>query len=215
VRRRGPPWPLLPLISFLALWLAYAFLIGQAPDYSRMLIILPFVAYLVAEAVRSVAELAPRLLRVGRRHMAVAVPLGAAVVLAIGVWNGFIGWDYIDKGRATGDDIGSTGRYVQRLSGNPRERFYIAADQTQWKYYEWGLPSAWQDRIRMFTADDHQVAGVITPSSFGQFVASAPFTVFTRGDLWASVRRQFESRYPHARVDRITPDGRLVAVRVA
>jgi hypothetical protein len=50
---------LLPLTSFLALYLIYAFAVGQAPDYSRMLIILPFVAYLVAEAVRAVAATRP------------------------------------------------------------------------------------------------------------------------------------------------------------
>jgi hypothetical protein len=215
VRRRGPPWTLLPLTSFLALWLIYAFVIGQAPDYSRMLIVLPFVAYLVAEAVRALAEIAQRLLS-ARRRFAPALPLaaGVAAVLAIGVWNGFIGWDYIDKGQKAGDDIGSTGRYVQKHSRNPKQRFFIAADETQFKYYEWGWPSTWEARIRLFAADNSQVGGVIAPSQLGQFSATAPFTVFTRNDLWSQVQSQFQTRYPDARVDRITPDGRLLAVNV-
>lgn len=215
VRRRGPPWPLLPLVGFLTLWLTYAFLIGQAPDYSRMLIILPFVAYLVAEAVRGLAELAPRVVTIGRRHVAVAVPVAVAALLAIGVWNGFIGWDYIDKGKATGDDIGGTGRYVQRFSHNPREHFYIAADQSDWKYYSWGWPSMWEERIRIFTANDNQVGGVISPASLATFSASAPFTVFTSSGLWRQAQSEFESRYPDPHIDQITPDGRLIAVRVA
>ena len=51
-RKEEEPWPLLMLLGFLVQWLAFAFLINQAPKYSRLLITLPFVAYLVTEAVR-------------------------------------------------------------------------------------------------------------------------------------------------------------------
>jgi len=215
VRRRGPPWALLPLVSFLVLWITYAFVVGQAPDYSRMLIVLPFVAFLAAEAVRTLAGYVRRLLSARWRwRLSPALPVAVAAVLAIGVWNGFIAWDYIHKGQVTGDDIGSTGRYVERHSVNPNQRFYLAANEGQWKYYEWGWPSAWEDRIRMFASNDFQVAGVIQPYALREFSATAPFTVFTRGDLWSQVRADFENRYPQARVHRITPDGRLVAVAV-
>ena len=143
-----------------------------------------------------------------------AAIVGAAAVLAIGIWNGVIGWDYIHKGQVTGDDIGGTGRYVSRHSRDPRERFFIAADDVQFKYYSWGWPSMWEDRLRMFTASDYQVGGVIPPTSLGQFSASTPFTVFTRSDLWSQVKDEFTSRYPGVRVDPITPDGRLLAVSV-
>jgi dolichyl-phosphate-mannose-protein mannosyltransferase len=215
VRRRGPPWALLPLVSFLSLYLMYAFVIGQAPDYSRMLIILPFVAYLVAEAVRALSELAGSVVVTSRRHLAPALVVPAAAVLAIGAWNGFIGWDYIDKGQATGDDIGGTGRYVTKHSRNPAEHFYLAADQNQWKYFVWGWPSMWEDRLRMFAANDGQVAGVIAPTTVGQFTASPPFVLFMRADLWSNQQQAFLQRYPQARTDRITPDGRLIAVDVS
>jgi hypothetical protein len=214
IRRRGPPWALLPLTSFVALYLAYAFVIGQAPDYSRMLIILPFVAYLVAEAVRALAEIGQRLLS-ARWRLAPALPVAAAAVLAIGVWNGFIAWDYIDKGRVAGDDIGNTGRYVERYSRNPKEHFFLAADDAQFKYYSWGWPSMWQERLRIFAANDLQVGYVIPPASLGQFNASAPFVVFTRADLWSQVKDEFQSRYPDVRVHDVTPDGRLIALNVA
>ena len=216
VRRRGPPWTLLPLVSFLTLYLLYAFVIGQAPDYSRMLIILPFVAYLVAEAARAAAALAARLLaQRWRFRLAPVIPLAAVLVLGIGIWNGFIGWDYIHKGQVTGDDIGGTGRYVTRHSDNPAEHFYLAADQQQWKYFIWGWPSMWEERLRMFAADDAQVGGVIPPTTVGQFSAAPPFVVFMRADLWSSQQQAFLQRYPQARMDRITPDGRLIAVNVA
>lgn len=217
VRRRGPPWALLPLTSFLVLWLVYAFVVGQAPDYSRMLIVLPFVAYLVAEAVRALAQVARRLVAGRPRfaRVAPALPVAAAAVFAIGVWNGFIAWDYIDKGRVAGDAIGNTGRYVERYSRNPKEHFYIAADEVQFKYFTWGWPSMWQDRLKMFAANDLQVGYVVAPASLGSFSASAPFVVFTRADLWTQVQYEFRSRYPEVRVDNVTPDGRLIALNVA
>jgi len=58
IRRKGEPWNLVPLVAFLVLWLAFSFLVGQAPDYPRMLIVLPFVAYLVTEGIRLLAGLA-------------------------------------------------------------------------------------------------------------------------------------------------------------
>jgi hypothetical protein len=214
VRRRGPPWLGFPLLSFLVLWLAYAFLVGQAPDYPRMLIVLPFVACLVVEAVRFLAAVVASLAAVPRRRLATLIPV-TAILLAIGAWNGFIGWDFIDKGRATGDDIGSTGRYVQRYSGNPNERFYLVTDASVWPYYTWGWQEIWEDRLRIFAANDAQIGGVINPSTLGQFSPSPPFVVFMRSDLWNRESAEFTARYPQAHMDKITPDGRLIAVDVA
>ena len=67
----------------------------------------------------------------------------------------------------------------------------------------------------MFAADDAQVAGVIAPATVGQFNAPPPFVLFMRADLWSSQQQAFLQRYPQARMDRITPDGRLIAVNVA
>jgi hypothetical protein len=181
-----------------------------------MLIVLPFVAYLATEAVRAAVGVAGRLLAARWRFpLAPALPLAGAVVLGLGVWNGFIGWDYIHHGEVAGDDIGNTGRYVTTHSRNPSEHFYLAADQSQWQYFVWGWPSIWEDRLRMFAANDGQVAGVIPPTTVGQFSAPPPFVVFMRADLWSNQQQAFLQHYPQARTDRVTPDGRLIAVDVS
>ena len=55
IRRRADEGVLLALSGFLVLWLSFAFIINKAPNYTRLLITLPFVAYLVTEAVRWLA----------------------------------------------------------------------------------------------------------------------------------------------------------------
>ena len=204
VRRRGPPWAIFPLVSFIVLWLVFAFLVGQAPDYPRMLVILPFVAYLVAEAIRFLAGLSRR----------AAPAVAVAALLAIGIWNGFIGWDFIHTGQFYGDDIGGTGRFVQSHSGIPGEKFYISADQGSLNYYVWGTPEIWTQRLQLFARDDSQVAGVVDPSVLPRFAASPPFIIFMRAELWNRVKHDFARRYPHYGVHQITPDGLHLAVGV-
>jgi Dolichyl-phosphate-mannose-protein mannosyltransferase len=207
VRRRGDPWSLLPLSGFLLYWLLFAFVVNQAPSYPRMLVTLPLAAFLVTAGVRGIVELARTRVGFSRGAAAVAAVL---VIAGIGVWNGFMAWDYIDAGRRAGDDIGSTGRYVaahRRVAGI---RFYVAADQKRWSYYAWGTPSIWNERIRIFAGRDTEVGGPIAPDALARFGAARPFAIFMRRELWARVRTSLGGRYPGSNVRDITPDGRLV-----
>jgi 4-amino-4-deoxy-L-arabinose transferase-like glycosyltransferase len=212
VRRRRSPLALLPVVGFGVSWLAFAFIVGEAPDYPRMLVTLPFVAFLVTESVRAAAGRARVL--AGTRGLLGAAAVGSGALVAIAIWNGSIAWDFVRAGRAAGDDIGSTGRYVQALSANWGERFYVAANQTRWSYYVWGTPTMWEQRLRIFARTDSQIGGVIEPRRLSQFAAAPPLAVFMRTDLWATARRSFDRRYPEARVRDVTPDGRLVVVEV-
>ena len=213
VRRRASPWNLFPLVGFLVLWLVFAFLVGQAPDYPRMLVILPLVAYLVAEAVRLLATIAGGLVP-RRARLAAPAAVAAIAVGAIGAWNGLIGWDFMHEGRFTGDDIGSTGRFVQNHSDIPGETFYIAADQGAGKYYVWGTPEIWQERLRIFAEHDGQIGGVIDPSGLRRFSAAPPFVIFMNSDLWSGVSRDFKRRYGRVHVHEVTPDGFHLAIGV-
>ena len=212
--RREPPWSIFPLVGFLLLWLVFAFLVGQAPDYPRMLVILPFVALLVTEAIRLLAGAAARVVAAPRLRRVAPAAVAVAALLAIGTWNGFIGWDFIDTGQFYGDDIGGTGRFVQSHSGIPGERFYISADQGSLAYYVWGTPGIWRQRLQMFTRDDSQVGGVVEPSLLPRFNVDPPFVIFMRAKLWNRVKDDFERRYRHVGVHEITPDGLHLAVGV-
>ena len=93
--RRGPPWSIFPLVGFLLLWLVFAFLVGQAPDYPRMLVILPFVAYLVTEGIRLLAGAAqavatPRLTLARTSPMRRPSPAAAQPRWVSRIWPTFI-----------------------------------------------------------------------------------------------------------------------------
>lgn len=205
-------WGLFPLTAFLTLWLSFAFLVNKAPNYTRLLVVLPFVAYLVTEAIRAAATAFPRALHPSRRGLATALVAGLAVA-AIAVWNVSIAYDYVRTGRSTGDDIGSTGRYVQAQRDVPGIRFYLAASY-RWPYYIWGLPHMWEDRLEIF-AHANQVRPTVLPASLGRFRASPPFVLFLSRALWDRARSALERRYPGAQVsDDITSDGSRVVVEV-
>jgi 4-amino-4-deoxy-L-arabinose transferase-like glycosyltransferase len=206
IRRRGDPWSLLALGSFLVLWLSFAFVVNKAPNYTRLLITLPFVAYLVTMAVRALGERVER--RYGVRHGVAGVALTAAT--AIVVWNLAIAWDYVQEGRREGDPIGSTGRYVYAHRDDPGQKFYIAADDGSWKYFNWGDPKM---RVQLF-AHEGQVGELVDPLTVGSFTGTPPFAIFMRSDVWMQHGEALLDRYPQARPTNITPDGRLIVVDV-
>ena len=208
VRRRAGPGALLAVGGFLVLWLSFAFIVNKAPNYTRLLIALPFVAYLVTVAVRAIAERVAQ--RYDLRHGVASIAVGALAVLA--VWNFSIGWDFVQQGRRNGDDIGSTGRFISSVRDRPGQAFYLAAN-TSVPYYEWGTASMWQERMRAF-ARTGQTVEVVEPLLMPEFQRPPPFSVFMRSDVWTNAADELTARYPQVRVEKVIPDGKLVVADV-
>lgn len=214
IRRRTEPWALLGLGSFVVLWLALAFLVNKAPNYPRLLITLPFVAYLVAVAARAIVEPLRARLAETKQAWGSAAAAGLAVlgIAIVGAWNLSIAWDFVSLGRRTGDDIGSTGRYIEahRHGG---ERFYLAASAAS-PYYVWGWPQIWQERLVVFTDDDNQIGGIVEPTSLRQFNVPGPFALFMSRSVFSQYGRDLDERYKDARLRNVTPDGLRVVFEV-
>jgi 4-amino-4-deoxy-L-arabinose transferase-like glycosyltransferase len=208
VRGRAGPGVLLGLGSFVILWLSFAFLVNKAPNYTRLLITLPFVAFLVTVAVRWLGERVQT--RFSFRHGVATVAVGAAALLA--VWNIAIGWDFVQKGRANGDDIGSTGRFIASVRDRPGQSFYMAANASI-PYYKWGDASMWTARMRLF-AHTGQPVSVVEPLEMKDFQATPPFSVFMRSDVWINAGESLTARYPQLRVRKVIPNGTLVVADV-
>ena len=200
------------LSSFLALWVAFAFLINQAPKYPRLLIILPFVAYLVTEAVRLLGRLLERgLSRLGyTRGRLPRVALATAVLAAIAAWNLAIAWDYVDRGRAEGEPIGSTGRY---LASRPDQNFYLVADENGPYQYFRGERGWWPLWLSRFSPGVG-LRDSIQTDQLESLRPQPPFSLLLSRDFLTVVESDLVDRYPHGRVRNVTPNGQLVVYEV-
>jgi 4-amino-4-deoxy-L-arabinose transferase-like glycosyltransferase len=203
-RRRDDPGALFMLGGFILLYLSFAFVVNKAPNYTRLLITLPFVAYFVTEAVRWAANrwrsvrFAPALL--------ITAFLAAVVVLNVSA-----AWDFIQKGRREGDPIGSTGRYVRAHENVPGQKYFVATSNLT-PYYEWGDNNASIARITLF--EGKVAPQVIDPQALPQFSAAPPFALLMRRVAWQPVAAQLADRYPRGRIRNVSPDGARVVFEV-
>lgn len=217
VRRRREPWAVVPIVGFVSAWLAFAFIVNKAPNYTRLLIVLPFVAYLAVEGIRALAALVGRALRdpdrPGLERRASTVAMVAALVI-VGIWNLSIAWDFVDTGRERGDDIGTTGRYVAAHKDVPGQKFYIAAQESgPYQYFAWGASPQWVQRMTLFANDQAQV-GAVDPNILRDIAQPPPFAIFMREQLWRETSSDLQAKWPQARMRTLVPEKGLVVVEV-
>ncbi len=205
IRGRSEPWPLVAVAGFLTLWLAYAFLINKAPNYPRLLITLPFVAYFVAEAIRGVAALIAGLIK---RDDAKAVGFATAavaciVVVVIGGWNLAIANDFMDRGERKGDDIGDTGRYIEE---HPELGAFFLSAGPSLRYYVWGDSYMWPDRLALFSGSYANV-GAIPPKELKTWQGTPPFAIFMGRTVWEVHKLQLREHYPQGHLETVGATG--------
>jgi hypothetical protein len=211
-RRREEPWPLLMLSSFIVLWLGSAFIVNKAPNYTRLLITVPFVAYLVTMAVRFLAQQAERLLaRSGRRLTpAPTVAIASALLVAIAALNLAIAWDYVDRGRRQGDPIGSTARY---MGDRPGRQFYLVGEENgPYPYFSWGNRRWWHDWLARVSPNTKLTETASTEVASLQ--PPPPFTLLMSRSALSTLGTGLADRFPTGRVRNVMPDGTLVAFEV-
>jgi 4-amino-4-deoxy-L-arabinose transferase-like glycosyltransferase len=209
--RQSPKKPaeLFVVIGFAGLWLLSSVILTKAPNYTRLLVILPFTSYLCTVAIRYLASLA-RWLPGKMLHLKQAL-IAVSAVSVIVLFNLGIAQDFIAQGQTSGDSVGNTARYTESYASRQGHNFYLAAND-QYPYYSWGQPSQWQDWLGFFTSPG-QTAGIVDPS---QSLAGLdrPFTLFMNKLLWTDSKAQLTQAYPDLRLEKVTPDSRLLAVEV-
>jgi hypothetical protein len=203
-RRREDEGALLMLVGFLVLWLSFAFAVNKAPNYTRLLVTLPFVAFFVVESLRWLVD--------RWRSMRYGPPVVVgAFVAALVVWNLSIGWDFIQQGRREGDPIGSTGRYVHAHENVPGQKYFVATSDVR-PYYVWGNDTASRERILLFSPK--VTPQVVDPQALQQFSAAPPFALLMRREVWQPAAAQLADRYPRGRIRNVSPDGARVVFEV-
>jgi hypothetical protein len=204
-RRREDEGALLMLGGFIALWLAFALLVNKAPNYTRLLITLPFVAYLVVEALRWATN------RWRSVRFAPQLIVGAFVVAVVAL-NLSAARDYVQAGRKDGDPIGGTGRYAQAHRNVPGQQYFVATSDEA-PYYVWGGVTTSLDRISIFS-QPKVAPHAVDPRALGQFTAAPPFALFMRREVWQPIATQLADRYPRGRIRNVSRDGARVVFEV-
>ena len=206
---------LLALIGFTIVLLTNSFIVTQSPNYTRLLVVLPYVTYLVVVGLRRIAELEvwpeirlPRGLSWLRGY-----EIFAAGIIIIGVWNGLIYADYVVAGFRDGNDVGATGRYVAERAADPDYDFYLFADD-DYPYYRWGGPEQWREwmgtiafaesRIQVFDSDDCD-----------KLDDDPPLIAFMSEQAWDDQCSQLLlQQYPDLMLRVIVPQRNLLAIEV-
>ncbi|HIK20660.1 MAG TPA: glycosyltransferase family 39 protein [Synechococcus sp. M44_DOE_062] len=213
-KRRSQPHDWLCIGSFLFLYLLFSFAITKAPNYTRLLVILPFVAYLTLEGIQVLLQVLSGLWeRAGSqaRGWLPAVAMGGAI-LVIGGWNLAIFGDFVFKGWIQGNDVGATGRYVAARQGDPDYRFYLAASAA-YPYFSWGEPYYWQSWIQFFAGREQEVT-VFSPEVLPTQVLQPPFTLFMNEGVWDQQGAELQRRFSKGRLHRIPAERGLWAFEV-
>jgi Tetratricopeptide repeat len=194
---RTEPASLLMLSGFLLQMFAFSFLITKAPNYTRLLVILPFAGYFIAQALGAVSSIVARQLENRRKGIArLAQPvLVLSASLAIAVWNFNIFQAFNVIGQTHGDDIGGTVRYVEARRTQPAHLFITAASP-QYPYYRWDGPDTWTYRVESFLGPEQECMA-FAPQDLTTVPIEPPFTIFMNKALWAAKQAELTKKYPH------------------
>lgn len=217
-RRRRMQGALLMAPGLLIPWLVFSFATTKAPNYTRMLITLPFVAYFVTRGIDYLVERSGEFLEArgwrGRR-VPPAKLLGGLLVGAIAALNLYAYGDYLVRGIRHGEEVGNTGRYIDARRDQPGYAFYIATDQ-QHPYNPDNYPIApwrWVEWLEYF-AGENQIVRAVLPPVVTRLDAQPPFTIFMNADLWAQTAESLARQHPTLKLHAILSDRSLVAIEV-
>ena len=206
---------LIALTGFLALFLMLAFVVTKAPNYQRLLLILPFAAYLAGTGLWSILDALERQARRISARLDRLRPFavtGIAVVALIGVLNLEAFRKFADLGQMMGHEVGSTGRFVEARKHEKGHAWVLAADKDN-LYYFWGEPWWWQGWLGFF-AGSGQTVKVVPLSALESLPTPGRTTVFVSRAAWVRHARAFRSGHVVNSVTNVVPTGLLVAVEV-
>lgn len=202
---------LLSIAGLLVILLVFGLLINKAPDYTRLLVVLPFVAYFCIQPVYFVSNLTTKVMQ-GKWSLFLSMSFLLGSISSLMLINIFIYKDFVLKGFREGDNVGGTFRYVEKRNNLANYTFYIAANDS-YLYYTWGDISRWKVWVG-FAANSAQQVQYIDPISLGESYYNPPFSIFLNRSLFELKKGILANLYPTLQIHNIKPDGSLIAIEV-
>lgn len=213
-RRKGEEF-VLNLGSFLFLWLLLALFITKSPNYSRLMMIFPFIAFLTIEAIGNLSfcinKILDKLNLQGLTRYSNIIII-TFFILVIFLLNLNIYKEYIYAGITNGDDIGGTARYVEARKNIETYAYYLVTSDN-YPYYSWGYPEGLITRVEIFLGKNQSVK-LLSSENFTDQIIQKPFSIFLSKPLWLKSQPAFIAKYANFAIHNIKPDGSLVAIEV-
>jgi len=199
------------MVSGVSLQLFYfAFVVNKAPNYGRMLVILPFATYFAAQGAEFLSVNFAGLLRNRQRAALIGETFIICISLAVIIWNIQIFSTYAIDGYVHGDDIGGTARYVEARQKLPNYRFIIVRSN-DCRYFDWDTPISLAERIKPYLGAS-QASDDFTPEDMMSITLHPPFTLFMNGELWKANEHALRHKYPNAVCHKIADKLGLIAL---
>jgi hypothetical protein len=198
------------LSSFFCLYFLFTFALTKTPNYTRLLITLPFVSYLAAEPLSSLAKMFT--LKKGSWHHLGKVLTSGILLLLFGS-NLWIFRDFLVVGWKEGNNVGGTIRYIESKKDQESYSFYLSASSA-YPYYSWGTSQYWHSWTAAFSKQSQSTA-YIPPGQLKEHPFTLPCTIFLQRRLWQENKPFLDSRFPdQIKIMPITPDQRLLAIEI-
>jgi len=212
-RRGGKEATLWAITGFLAAWITVGALTTKAPNYTRLIMALPFAGVLVLMAIRAVWVCLAALFQ--KQHWSFPLKgLGIVlVVMTIAVLNGRTFETVMRLIEVRGQDFSGTSRYIEARKQRLPYTFLVVED-SRYHYFWWYLPGATFNRLSFF-ANPSQSVRVVEAATIFTTLPPPPFTVFMNELFWQESRRIWFSLYPSGKDYSLTPAGACMAFEVS
>lgn len=199
----------LMLAGFFFYWLLFIFILTKTPNYTRSLIILPFVMFFVMTAITEIGKkINCSFPLFGKKTSYVFCTF---ILFAIVALNGLILYDYTQKGFKYPEEVGSTIRYLEEKKSNLEHSYYIITDGGDAYFFDSNENKS-MEWIRAII-HQNQSATVLHASELDR-PFEKPFTLFMRGHVWAKNRYLLKIMYPDAKKINMYYDGMFTAIEV-
>lgn len=210
------------LLAFFFLWMFFTFLTTKNPNYTRLLIVLPFIIYLVLVALRSITDgLQTFVVRYIKKYQVAFLPsvIFLSLTVPIALANIDIVKEYVFIGLRQGNDVGGTGRYIESRKSMNSYTFLLVTD-SQYPYFSWGNTFQVIEWMQFF-ATKTQTVSIIPPNNLlsqkgiEALCDQQPFTLFLSKDLYQKMLEIAPLQCKGSREPaffKIKPDDSLMAI---
>jgi tetratricopeptide (TPR) repeat protein len=200
------------LVGFLFQLLFFSFITYPTPNYTRLLVILPFAGYFIAQGIDAIASFANSVANKlkGTHGGRTRGFVFACIILSVVLVNLYIVYDYACSGFANGDDIGSTARYLEARNSQSDYLFIMSASPQYPYFIDYSAYSCY-GHMRAYVSPQQDVK-VLAPEDLTTITIIPPFTIFMNGALWELNQDRLRQLYPKLIVHKIAAERDLVAI---